>query len=62
MAGLGMAMVEQRLVAQDIAAGRLIAPCGFTPFPEGWAAIPFSNRADAPAGRAFVAWLRTTLA
>jgi DNA-binding transcriptional LysR family regulator len=61
-AGLGIAVVEQRLVADDIATGRLIAPCGFIPFPEGWAAIPSSSRANTVAGRALVAWLQTTLA
>ena len=62
VAGLGVAVVEQRLAASEIAAERLIAPCGFTPFPEGWAAIPLSSRADAPAVSAFLTWVRTTLA
>jgi DNA-binding transcriptional LysR family regulator len=61
VAGLGMAMVERRLVMDDMATGRLVAPCGFTSFTAGWAAIPFSERAETPAARAFVAWLRTTL-
>lgn len=62
IAGLGTAMVERRLIGDDVAAGRLVAPLGFTAFPEGWAAVPFSDRAEAPAGRSFVAWLRGTLA
>jgi DNA-binding transcriptional LysR family regulator len=61
IAGLGVAMVERRLVADDISTGRLVAPCGFTGFAEGWAAMPFSERAETPAAHAFVAWLRTTL-
>ena len=61
VAGLGVAVVERRLVADDLAAGRLSAPCGFIAFEEGWAAIPFSNRAQAATGRAFVSWLRHTL-
>lgn len=61
IAGLGVAVAEQRLVADDLFAGRLTAPCGFTAFAQGWAAMPFSSRAQAPAGRAFVAWLHVTL-
>ena len=61
IAGLGVAVVEQRLVADDVLAGRLKAPCGFTAFAQGWAAMPFSSRAQAPAGRAFIAWLHATL-
>jgi DNA-binding transcriptional LysR family regulator len=61
IAGLGIAMVERRLVTDDISTGRLVAPCGFTGFAEGWAAVPFSERAATPAAHAFVAWLRTTL-
>lgn len=45
IAGLGVAVVERRLVADDILAGRLVAPCGFVPFEQGWAAIPFSSKA-----------------
>lgn len=61
IAGLGVAVVEQRLVTDDLLAGRLTARCGFTAFPQGWAAMPFSSRAQAPVGRAFIAWLRSTL-
>ncbi|XAH22127.1 LysR substrate-binding domain-containing protein [Xylophilus sp. GW821-FHT01B05] len=61
VAGLGVALVEQRLVADDLATGRLLAPCGFTPFPDGLAAIPTSARAALPAAQAFVAWLAETL-
>jgi len=61
VAGLGVALVEQRLVADDLAAGRLLSPCGFTPFPDGLAAIPTSARAVLPAAQAFVAWLAATL-
>jgi DNA-binding transcriptional LysR family regulator len=61
IAGLGVAMVERRLVAEDLTGGRLVAPCGFTPFAEGWAATPFTERAETPAALAFVAWLRGTL-
>jgi LysR family transcriptional regulator, glycine cleavage system transcriptional activator len=62
LAGLGLALVEQRLVREELASGRLLAPCGFTPFPEGLAALPTSPRAASPAARAFLDWLRGTLA
>lgn len=62
LAGLGLALVEQRLVREEMAAGRLRAPCGFIPFPEGLAALPTSSRAATPAARAFLEWLRGTLA
>ncbi len=61
LAGLGLALVEQRLVREELAAGRLHAPCGFVPFPEGLAALPTSPRANSPAARAFLDWLRGTL-
>ncbi len=56
VAGLGLAVVERRLVADDLLAGRLIAPCEFVTFAQGWAAMPFSNKARSPAGRVFVGW------
>ncbi|WP_052213757.1 LysR substrate-binding domain-containing protein [Belnapia sp. F-4-1] len=61
LAGLGIALVEQRLVREELASGRLLAPCDFVPFPEGLAALPTSPRATSPAARAFVDWLRGTL-
>ncbi|MBS7813119.1 LysR substrate-binding domain-containing protein [Roseococcus pinisoli] len=62
LSGLGVALVEQRIVRDDLAAGRLVAPCGFTPFADGLAAIPASEHAASPAARAFVAWIRGALA
>jgi len=57
LSGLGVALVERRMVADDLAAGRLIAPCGFTPFADGLAAVPASERAASPAARALVGWV-----
>lgn len=62
LSGLGVALVERRMVADDLAAGRLIAPCGFTPFADGLAAVPASERAASPAARAFVTWIAGELA
>ncbi|MFC7688743.1 LysR substrate-binding domain-containing protein [Paeniroseomonas aquatica] len=61
LAGLGVALVERRLVREELAAGRLEAPCSFVDFPEGLAAVPTSDRAAAPAAAAFLAWLRQSL-
>ena len=61
LAGLGLALVEQRLVAEELASGRLLAPCGFAPFAGGLAAVPTSDRAGSAAARAFVDWLRQSL-
>ena len=61
LAGLGLALVEQRLVREELTTGRLRAPCGFVPFPEGLAALPTSPRAASPSVRAFLDWLRDTL-
>jgi LysR family glycine cleavage system transcriptional activator len=61
LAGLGVALVERRMVADDITAARLVAPCGFTPFAEGIAAIPASERATSKAARAFVDWMAEEL-
>jgi DNA-binding transcriptional LysR family regulator len=61
LAGLGVALMEQRLVRDELAQGRLIAPCGFTGFAEGLAAVPLSDRAQSPAAAAFLAWLKAAL-
>jgi DNA-binding transcriptional LysR family regulator len=61
LAGLGVALVEQRMVGEDLAAARLVAPCGFTAFAEGLAAIPASERAASRAAQAFVAWMSEEL-
>ncbi|UPG72797.1 LysR substrate-binding domain-containing protein [Roseomonas gilardii subsp. gilardii] len=61
LAGLGVAVAEQRLVAEDVAAGRLVAPCGFTALPERWGAVPFSDSVETGAGREFVTWLAGAL-
>lgn len=61
LAGLGVAVAERRLVAEDVAAGRLVAPCGFTTLPERWGAVPFSDSVETGAGREFVTWLRGAL-
>ena len=61
LSGLGVALVERRMVQDDLAAGRLVAPCGFIPFTDGLAAVPASERAQSPAARAFIAWIKEEL-
>ncbi|WP_315831277.1 LysR substrate-binding domain-containing protein [Bradyrhizobium prioriisuperbiae] len=61
LSGLGVALVERRMVVDDLAAGRLVAPCGFISFADGLAVVPASERASSPAARAFMAWIADEL-
>ncbi len=60
VAGLGIAIAPQQLVADDLAAGRLHAPWGFV---QTSARLSFWMRTDPADGRAeqLLAWLRTEL-
>ncbi|OZI33570.1 LysR family transcriptional regulator [Bordetella genomosp. 5] len=57
--GLGMALVESRLVQRELADGSLIAPCGFVPVDGAMMVLP-AGELDAQAAR-FVDWLRAAL-
>ena len=57
LSGLGVALVERRMVHDDLLAGRLVAPAQFVPFADGLAIVPASERADSPAANAFIAWM-----
>lgn len=61
VAGLGVALVEQRLVARELAEGRLVAVGEPVRFEEGFAAIPNATRPLSPAARLFVDWLTAEL-
>ena len=61
VAGMGIAMVEQRLAAAEIEAGRLVARTAFTPFPDGFAAIPHRSKPMSAQTRLFIDWLGETL-
>ena len=61
IAGLGVALVERRMVRDDIGQGRLVAPVGFAPFADGLAIVPASERAATPAAKAFIAWIADAL-
>ena len=60
-AGLGVALVERRLVERELADGRLVALGEPAPFDEGFAAIPHGGRPLSPAARLFVDWLAAEL-
>lgn len=60
-AGLGVALVERRLVAGELADGRLVALGEAVPFDEGFAAIPHAARPLSSAARRFVDWLVSEL-
>jgi DNA-binding transcriptional LysR family regulator len=61
LSGLGVVLVERRLVAQELAHGRLVAPAGFIPFADGFAAIPHATRAMTKQTAMFVDWLKAEL-
>ncbi len=56
-AGLGLALAERRLVAQDLASGRLIAPFGFTTVTGGLRASVSPHAAHKKSVRQLLAWL-----
>ena len=57
VAGLGVALVERRLVARELADGRLAALGEPMRLADGFVAIPHATRALSPAAQRFVAWL-----
>lgn len=59
--GLGVALVERRLIGAELADGRLRAPCGFATFPQSLVAIPSGERYQSPSARLFIDWLGTAL-
>ena len=61
VAGLGVAIAPQQLVAADLAAGRLVAPWGFRKTPAVWA-LCTPRRASDPRIQALVPWLQAELA
>ena len=61
VAGLGIAIAPEPLVAEDIAQGRLLAPWGFSDTGGQWALCTPAGRNDART-RALAQWLRAQLA
>jgi len=61
VAGLGVAIAPRQLVADDLAAGRLVAPWGFGETRASWALCAPKSSVD-PRLRALAAWLKHELA
>lgn len=59
--GLGVALVEQRLVRRELTSGQLVAPCGFVEFASGWRAVPIAGRAPSRDAEVFMGWVRHAL-
>lgn len=62
VAGMGVALIEHRLVRDELASGRLIAQPGTLHVPNGFVARPNPLREMSPATEMFLGWLRETLA
>ena len=62
LSGLGVALVERRLISRELQEGQLVAPYGFVPFDGGLRAVPAAGRARTAHADAFIAWLRGALA
>ncbi|MGN6236815.1 LysR substrate-binding domain-containing protein, partial [Dyella sp.] len=60
LAGLGVAIAPQPLVADDLAAGRLIAPWGFVTTEAQWV-LAAPTRANAERTTALARWLASEL-
>ncbi|MBR8655170.1 LysR family transcriptional regulator [Achromobacter sp. Marseille-Q0513] len=61
LSGLGVALVETRLIARELAEGTLVAPFGAVQFDGGLRALPAAGRRMNAQAQAFVAWLRDAL-
>jgi DNA-binding transcriptional LysR family regulator len=62
LSGLGVALVEQRLIARELKEGLLLAPHGFVPFEGGLRAVPAAGRALPAQAGVFIEWMRGALA
>ncbi len=61
LAGIGVALAEERLVSAELASGRLAALTPPVTFPDGIAVVPHRMRPLRAEALSFVAWLETTL-
>lgn len=60
VAGLGVALIEQRLVQNELKSGKLVERSSLLEFKDGFVAYP--RRTMSPAATEFLNWLRDTLA
>lgn len=58
LAGFGAALVEKRIVADELADGRLVAPFGFSGIKGGFGAIISQKKRPKRLTQAFLDWLR----
>ncbi|WP_420411516.1 LysR family transcriptional regulator [Roseibium sp.] len=58
LAGFGAALVEKRIVADELADGRLVAPFGFEKIECGFGAIVSQKKRPKRLAKAFLDWLR----
>ncbi len=61
LAGLGATIVEYRLVSKELAAGTLLAPCGFHRFEDGFFVLVTPSAARKAAAEAFLEWMEQAL-
>lgn len=61
LSGLGVALVEKRLVRRELDEGLLVAPWGFVQLPFGLMALPAAGRTLPRELNEFTSWLRTRL-
>ena len=61
LSGLGVALIEKRLVRRELDEGLLVAPWGFVQLPFGLMALPAAGRTSPKDLNEFIAWLRARL-
>ncbi|EHK65472.1 LysR substrate-binding domain-containing protein [Achromobacter arsenitoxydans] len=61
LSGLGVALVERRLIARELADGALVAPFGTVQFDGGLRVLPAAGRRMNAQAEAFVGWLKDAL-
>lgn len=59
--GIGIAVLERRLIEEELQDERLVAPLGFQTVTDGFGAFLFEGSKDKPAVRAFCDWLTEAL-
>lgn len=62
VAGMGVTLIEYRLVRDELARGQLVSPLGVLNVPNGFVARPNPLREMSEAAATFLTWLRDTLA
>lgn len=58
LAGFGIALVERRIIEEEVQDGRLVAPFGFHTIKDGFGAVVTGRNRQKSLARAFLDWLR----